>query len=39
MFRAIEDRFEARPRLLDDPNNIAPNLRAYIGGFSDALAT
>ena len=23
-------------RLLDDPNNIAPNLRAYIGGFSDA---
>jgi type I restriction enzyme M protein len=23
-------------RLLDDPNNIAPNLRAYIGRFSDA---
>ncbi|MEX0985434.1 MAG: class I SAM-dependent DNA methyltransferase [Actinomycetota bacterium] len=23
-------------RLLDDPNNIAPNLRSYIGGFSDA---
>ncbi len=22
--------------LLDDPNNIAPNLRSYIGGFSDA---
>ena len=24
------------PRLLDDPNNVADNLRSYIGGFSEA---